>query len=370
VLVEAAIAIPLLIFLIFGGIELGSAFEARSAATSGVRTGLLRSASLGNRPEADLRTLQSIVGEIGTENVDGISWIVIFNADTPDIDDRISQCAANAGAAGGRGLDLLCSAYDTADLQAIANGTLTMGDYDSGSNGDDTSYTCDPAKIDVRFCAGARLTSGAINIGVAVEYNHEWTTGILPSDGLTYTEFAVSSMLTDGPADVMGSHGGVPTGPTQNLAVGATASTGSTGWIRNGTHGTSGIPDAAFDGITDGVYNNGSVSHSQYENQPFLDADLGAMMTLESIEIWNRTDCCASRLRDVVILVSDTPMSGRTLAELEADSSVTSFDLDGVHPTNSTTMMPGLTGRYVRIQMRGSGYLHVAEVVVNGWPEA
>ena len=196
VLVEAAIAIPLLLFMIFGGIELGSAWEARSAATSGVRTGLLRSASLGNRPEADLRTLQSIVGEIGTENVDGISWIVIFNADTTDIDDRIAQCAATAGAAGGRGLDLLCSAYDTADLQAVASGVLTQADFDTGGNGDDTSYTCDPTKMDLRFCSGSRLTAGAINIGVAIEYNHEWTTGVLPSDGLTYTEFAISSTLT------------------------------------------------------------------------------------------------------------------------------------------------------------------------------
>ena len=126
VLIEAAIAIPLLIFLIFGGIELGMAWEARSATTSGVRTGLLRSASMGDRPGADLRTLQSVVGEIGPENVDGIEWIVIFNADTPDAGARIAQCAATAGAGGGRGLDNLCAAYDTADLQAIVAGTATI----------------------------------------------------------------------------------------------------------------------------------------------------------------------------------------------------------------------------------------------------
>ena len=369
VLIEAAIAIPLLIFLIFGGIELGMAWESRSATTSGVRTGLLRTASLGDSPQSDLRTLQSIVGEIGADNVDGIEWVIIFNADTTDPEARIDQCAANVGAAGGWGIADLCTAYSTADLQGVADGTLTFSMFDDGTNGDDTSYTCDTSRIDQRFCAANRLIStNAINIGVAARYNHEWTTGIIPSDGVTYTEYAVSSTLTDGQANALTAFGSVPVGPTQNLAVGATATTPSTGWIRSGVHGTSGIPEAAFDGITDGNYNNGSVSHSQYENQPWLDADLGAVMTLDNIELWNRTDCCSSRLRDVVILVSDTPMTGRSLAELEADSSVTAFDLPGVHPTTSITEMAGLQGRYVRIQMRGSGYLHVAEVVVNGWP--
>ena len=213
------------------------AWEARSATTSGVRTGLLRSASMGDRPGADLRTLQSVVGEIGPENVDGIEWIVIFNADTPDAGARIAQCAATAGAGGGRGLDNLCAAYDTADLQAIVAGTATISDFDSGGNGDDTSYNCDSSKWDQRFCSGSRLLTGAINIGVALEYNHEWITGALPSDGVTYTEYAVSSTLNGEQAD--------PAAPVKILTLsmssedatksGAFASDG-TGWgVFNGT---------------------------------------------------------------------------------------------------------------------------------------
>jgi len=195
VLVEAAIAIPILILLIFGSLEVGMAWEARSATTSGVRTALLRTASLADRPEADLRTLQSVVGEIGTDNIDGIEWIVIFNADTADIDFRIDQCSAAAGAAAGNGVAGLCTAYDQADLQAVADGTLTAARFDDGTNENGGSYDCDPTRIDQRFCASSRLTSGAINVGVAIQYTHEWTTGILPSEGIVYTEYAVSSTL-------------------------------------------------------------------------------------------------------------------------------------------------------------------------------
>ena len=49
VLLEAAIAIPLLIMLMFGTLETGMAWSAKAAATNGVRTGILRAASLGNK---------------------------------------------------------------------------------------------------------------------------------------------------------------------------------------------------------------------------------------------------------------------------------------------------------------------------------
>ena len=46
VLVEAALCIPLLIVVIFGAVEAGLAWEAKSATVSGVRTGTLRASSL------------------------------------------------------------------------------------------------------------------------------------------------------------------------------------------------------------------------------------------------------------------------------------------------------------------------------------
>ena len=198
VLVEAAIAIPLLLILVFGAIEAGGAWEAKSGATSGVRTGLLRAASLGDRPETDMRILQSVLGEVGADKVaEGrVEWIIVFNASGPDHDTTISNCAAAATA---HGIDDVCNVYDTADLQQVVLGNWSVGvEFDDGSNvNPDGTYTCedDGTTVDFNWCAGERLSGGAVNIGVAVEVEHRWITGVFPSDGFTIREFSVSSTL-------------------------------------------------------------------------------------------------------------------------------------------------------------------------------
>ena len=193
VLVEAALAIPLLIVLIFGAIEAGMAWEARSSSTSGVRTGLLRAASLGDKPETDLRILQSVVGEIGPDRVGDIGWVVIFDATNPDHDTTVANCAA---AAAGGGLSTTCNTYTGAQLAQVVAATITIDDFDDGGGGEPATYTCDSSKLDSNWCAGSRLgAAGAVNVGVAVRLNHDWFTGVLPGDGIEFTEFAVSSTL-------------------------------------------------------------------------------------------------------------------------------------------------------------------------------
>ena len=63
----------------------------------------------------------------------------------------------------------------------------------------------------------------------------------------------------------------------------------------------------AVDGDTDGDFSNGSVTHTANELQPWWEIDLGAVYPLDSIRLWNRTDCCGSRLSDFHVLVSDLP---------------------------------------------------------------
>ena len=95
VLVEAAIAIPLLLFVILGSLEFGIAWETKSSTTNGMRSGLLRAATLADQPQTDLRVLQSIIGEVGAEDSENISWVVIFNADPSfgSIDDIVDACS-------------------------------------------------------------------------------------------------------------------------------------------------------------------------------------------------------------------------------------------------------------------------------------
>ncbi len=193
VLVEAALAIPLLLVVIFGAVEAGMAWDARSSTTSGVRTGLLRAASLGDKPETDLRILQSVIGEIGADDAGDIEWIVVFDATDPDYDGTIADCAA---AIAGGGIADTCNTYSPSQIQDVVSSTLTMSDFDSGLNGSDTGYTCETTSVDANWCAGKRrVDDNDVLVGVALSFDHDWFTGILPGDGVTFTEYAVSSTL-------------------------------------------------------------------------------------------------------------------------------------------------------------------------------
>ncbi len=53
-----------------------------------------------------------------------------------------------------------------------------------------------------------------------------------------------------------------------------------------------------MDGNTDGNHANGSVTHTNAESQPWWQVDLGSSTPIQVVELWNRTDCCGSRLSD------------------------------------------------------------------------
>ncbi|MDW3176619.1 MAG: TadE/TadG family type IV pilus assembly protein [Acidimicrobiia bacterium] len=191
VLVEAALAVPILLFVILGAVEAGMAWEAKSATTSGVRTGLLRAASIGDQPETDLRILQSIVGEIGAENVENLEWVVIFDATDPDHATTIENCRL---AVAGGGIFGTCNAYGSGTQFAdVVAGTLTQADFDDGGGVSGSTYTCDVTKVDSNWCAPGRLVNGDIQVGVALKYTHDWFTGILPGDGVDFEDYSTSS---------------------------------------------------------------------------------------------------------------------------------------------------------------------------------
>jgi hypothetical protein len=54
----------------------------------------------------------------------------------------------------------------------------------------------------------------------------------------------------------------------------------------------------AVDGNVDGAFVHKSVAHTLRERGAWWEVDLGAERELSSIEVWNRTDCCAERLRN------------------------------------------------------------------------
>lgn len=149
---------------------------------------------------------------------------------------------------------------------------------------------------------------------------------------------------------------------TTNLALGKPATQSST----LAGYGPSTAASSAVDGNTDGNFGHGSVSHTDIVGDSWWQVDLGANATINSIAIWNRTDCCSDRLSDYWVFVSNTPfLAGDTPATLQGragtwSSHQTSF------PNPSSTIAVNAQGRYVRVQLSSVNYLSLAEVQVFG----
>lgn len=150
-----------------------------------------------------------------------------------------------------------------------------------------------------------------------------------------------------------------------NVALLGTASQSST-W------GGAGNPYAfasnAIDGNTDGNYYHQSTQHTNSDSglaegngyawwQVALDQDY----TIDSITIWNRTDCCTARLSEFTVSVFDD-------ASLVWSGSYSAAD--GPLPSTSFTGIAAM-GDTVFIQLDRQDYLHMAEVQVyaNAVPE-
>jgi hypothetical protein len=122
----------------------------------------------------------------------------------------------------------------------------------------------------------------------------------------------------------------------------------------------------AIDGNTDGNYANGSVNCTNGDPYAWWQVDLRVPATIESIVIWNRTDGSMSRLANYWVFVSDLPFTA-------SDTPITLQRRAGTwgtqrmsYPAPSTTIQVAAKGRYVRIQLEGTNFLHMAEVQVFG----
>jgi hypothetical protein len=138
-----------------------------------------------------------------------------------------------------------------------------------------------------------------------------------------------------------------PAEPT-NLVLNGTATQSSTNY--------NAFASRAIDGNTDGIWKNGSVTHTQTEDQPWWRIDQGETCTISEVRIWNRTDSNSGRLSNYDVTIID-----------RNDQSVwSSYQTN--YPNPSVSLDTGtVTGRYVMIQLRGNDALSLAEVEVMGF---
>jgi hypothetical protein len=123
------------------------------------------------------------------------------------------------------------------------------------------------------------------------------------------------------------------------------------------------------DGKTDGNFAHGTVSHTSNDPNAWLDIDIGERNRIDTIKIWNRTDCCSERLNQYWVFISNTPfLPTDTVDDLQQRADT--WAREGA-PTHFIAMMNtgGIEGRYVRLQLSGKqskadSYLSLAEVEV------
>jgi len=129
-----------------------------------------------------------------------------------------------------------------------------------------------------------------------------------------------------------------------NLAVGTTASQSST---------LSGAgPWRAIDGNTDGNWWNGSVTHTLLEAHPWWQVDLGVSHPIGTVIVFNRTDCCSERLSNFDVMVSGDGSNWQWIGGITGQA----------QPRN--VFLTNAPGRFVKVQLRGTDYLSLAEVEV------
>ena len=127
----------------------------------------------------------------------------------------------------------------------------------------------------------------------------------------------------------------------------------------------------AVDGDVDGSrgpWGNASIQHTQPGEQSWWKVDLEQSVDINYIELYNRTDCCSSRLRDFYIFISDDPIdAGQSTDALIADPAITHQFYAGVAPSQLSINL-NRTGRYLALKLTRDIPLHMAEVKVFGCP--
>lgn len=152
----------------------------------------------------------------------------------------------------------------------------------------------------------------------------------------------------------------------------------STPAVQSSTAGNA-TASRANDGILKAVPSDTAVTRTNHEPSPWWQIDLDTVQPISKVRVWNRsnTDCgsagCPPPLADFNVFISN--VDPRTISNdpnvLKADPRVKSFFFSGNAAEIATVLTLGgdlepVKGRFVRVQLAGTGVLSLAEVQVFG----
>ena len=153
---------------------------------------------------------------------------------------------------------------------------------------------------------------------------------------------------------------------SDNLALNKPATQSSTGW--------GGEASRAVDGNTDGVWDNGSLSHTGKEDNPWWQVDLGSAQPIGQVKVWNRSaddkcgaDSCDKRLHDFWVFASKKPLEpGATPDSIASDPDARVVRVEGVGGYPSAVDFEGFEAQYIRVTQPGTNVeFALAEVEVS-----
>jgi hypothetical protein len=88
---------------------------------------------------------------------------------------------------------------------------------------------------------------------------------------------------------------------SENLALGKLATQSST------ADNDQAVAGLAVDGNTSGIFAEHSISHTNREQNPWWEVDLGRVFEIQEVRVWNRSDGVEDRLKNVRITLEDMP---------------------------------------------------------------
>lgn len=134
-----------------------------------------------------------------------------------------------------------------------------------------------------------------------------------------------------------------------NLAMNGVATQSSTNY--------DGVASLAIDGDSSSMFNDGSVTHTASELNPWWQVDLGDEYPIATVNIFGRTDpCCDQRLSDYTLYVLNNA------GDTTYSENFTTFPAVSAYPN-------GASGRFVKIVLNDNNVLSLAEVQVFAFEE-
>ncbi len=160
-LVEMALVLPFLVLMAFGMVEAGMGWRNAITVTSAARQGARVSSHLGVNPQADREGLLAVEAVMGSD-MDQVELVIFYEATANG--DMPAGCLATS-------ISGKCNRYTPAMIGDLGN------DASWGCSGHDSAWCGDADLV-----ASGRVDNvrTADHLGVYIQFQHEYFTGILP----------------------------------------------------------------------------------------------------------------------------------------------------------------------------------------------